>query len=344
MAVARFSTAASWLSGDLQRAPQMTGLQGRHRHALPEGGVEAGYGITEGDDAGGEAVQLVVTTPSAGRKSVERRVAKGFGLRQRGVEVGRKQLLGQRQHLGECPRRLGVGHPEGGQDPGPVLVTQHAQPERLVVGGPGDHHLLRDQAFRDAELVGGVVDADVHDFFDRALISPLRQPHRQPGTPARCVDDEAGGYELWDLWVAAFGVGGIQQHTGHPLVRAVEPRLGHGAPHDLDVVYVLDSFAQLPLQMRAAGHVSGELVAQGMPRPEDMARGAQINAVRPVLQHGHARGHHVLQQAGKQALELHCAAGHQHVQMLVLRDCRPVRRCARQFVALVDGHPGIGIR
>ena len=48
-------------------------------------------------------------------------------------------------------------------------------------------------------------------------------------------------------------------------------------------------------------------------RPEDVARSAEVDAVRPVLQHRHARGHHVLQQARKQAVELHCPAGHQQV-------------------------------
>jgi hypothetical protein len=65
--------------------------------------------------------------------------------------------------------------------------------------------------------------------------------------------------------------------------------------------------------MWPAGHVSGEFVAQGAPRAEDMARGAKVDAVRPVLQHGHTRGHHVVQQARKQAVELDCPAGHQEV-------------------------------
>ena len=100
------------------------------------------------------------------------------------------------------------------------------------MGGAGDHHLLGDQAIGDAELLGGVVDADVHGLLERALVSPLRQPHRQPGATARRVDDEVGAHEI----ARVSEVGGIQQHTGHPTLRTVEPRLGHRAPHDLHVV------------------------------------------------------------------------------------------------------------
>ena len=206
------------------------------------------------------------------------------------------------------------------------------------MGGAGDHHLLGDQAVGDAELLGGVVDADVHSLFGRALISPLRQPHRQPGAAARRVDDEVGFTNVDRI------VTRTQQHTGHPLSRSVEPRLLHGATHDLHVVDVAHPFAQLPFQMRPAGHVCGEFLAQGMPGPQDVPRGAEVDAVGPVFQHGHARGRHVFQQARKKVVELDRPAGHQHVQMLVLGHRRAVCRCARQLVALENRHPAEKVR
>src|SRR6185312_1969698 len=167
------------------------------------------------------------------------------------------------------------------------------------------------------------------------------QPHRQPGAPARRVDDEVGGDEFR---LPVVGAGRIQQCTDHPLPRAVEPRLGHRAPHDRDVVEAMNAFAQLPFQMRAAGHVGGEFVAQGVARPENVARGAQMDAVGPILQLGHAGVDHVVEQAGKEVLEFDRPARHQHVQVAVLGNRRPVRRGGRQLVALVDRHPRIRVR
>jgi hypothetical protein len=66
--------------GPLQRAAQVTGLQGGHRHALPEGGVEAGHRVAEGDDAVREAVELVVAAPPAGREGVKRTAARFAGM------------------------------------------------------------------------------------------------------------------------------------------------------------------------------------------------------------------------------------------------------------------------
>ena len=96
--------------------------------------------------------------------------------------------------------------------------------------------------------------------------------------------------------------------------------------------------------MRSAGHVSSEFLAQSLPRPEDVSGSAEVDAVRPVFQDRHARGHHVLEQARKQALELLCSAGHEQVQMPVLWDRRTVCRCARQLVALVHRDLGIKVR
>lgn len=184
---------------------------------------------------------------------------------------------------------------------------------------------------------------DVHGVFGRPPISPLRQPNRQSGTPAGCVDDKVGSYELFAFPILA-ATRGIQQHADHSLLPALELWLGDQAPHNLDVGELQDPSPQLPFQVRPAGHVGGELLAQGMPRPEDMAGGAQVDTVRPVLKHGHARGHHVVQQAGEQAVEFLRPAGHQHVQVSVLRDRGPVRRRFRQLVALENRHRGVEVR
>ena len=75
-----------------------------------------------------------------------------------------------------------------------------------------------------------------------------------------------------------------------------------------------------------------------------MACGAEVDAVRPVLQDRHTVGHHVIEQAGEKALEFLGAARHQQVHMPALRHGGAVRRAVRQFVALVDGHPLADIR
>ncbi len=75
-----------------------------------------------------------------------------------------------------------------------------------------------------------------------------------------------------------------------------------------------------------------------------MARGPEVDAVRPVLQDRHAVGDHVVEQAGKVPLELLGAARHQQVHMPALGHRGPVRRAVGQFVALVDGHPLADVR
>ncbi len=268
-----------------------------------------------------------------------RRFPDWLGVRECGVEVLRQQILCQRQHFGEGARRLLMRHPEGGQHPGAVLVKEHAQPQRLVVRGARDHHLLGDQPFRHAELVCGVIDPDVDSRLRGALITPLVQPHRQPGATTGRVDHQIGGDELR----LRTGDRRVQQHAGNPLQRGFEARLGDRALHNLDVVDLQDAAPDLPLQVRAAGHVGGELVAQGVPGSQDVAGGAQVNAVRAVLQHGHACRHHVVQQAGEQTLEFVGAARHQHVQVAVLGDGGAVGRTARQVVPLEDRDPFVEV-
>ena len=159
-----------------------------------------------------------------------------------------------------------------------------------------------------------IADAHVDRLFGRTLISPLLQPHRQPGAAAGGVDDQIGGDEVGLVGVA------VEQHAGHPLGVGVEPRLGHRAMLDLDVGDVGNPAPDLPFQLRAARHVGGELVAQRVPGAQHMAGRAEVDAVRSVLQDGNPGGHHVVEQTGEQPLEFHRAAGHQQVNMAALRD------------------------
>jgi hypothetical protein len=58
-----------------QQPLEFARLQRRHRHALPVGRVEADHRIAHGQDAVGEAVELVVPPPPAGRVLVDRDLA-----------------------------------------------------------------------------------------------------------------------------------------------------------------------------------------------------------------------------------------------------------------------------
>ena len=105
-----------------------------------------------------------------------RRSARPCGSRRRG---GGNDFVGQRAHSGEVVRRFDLGHAERGQAPGAVLVTQHAEPERLLPGRARDDDLLRDQPVGDAQLVGGVADADVD-----AVLAGVGQIPTAPTRPA----------------------------------------------------------------------------------------------------------------------------------------------------------------
>ena len=133
----------------LQCPPQMAGLQRRHRHALPEGGVEAGHGVAEREDPGREAVQLVVAAPSADRERVECRFADGLGLCQCVGEMRRQQLVGERQHVARTssvvwrrrPRRWSAPRcrPRSTACPAPVTghATRRRRPPAPGSGPPG---------------------------------------------------------------------------------------------------------------------------------------------------------------------------------------------------------------
>jgi len=68
-----------------------------------------------------------------------------------------------------------------------------------------------------------------------------------------------------------------------------------------------------------------------------MTRGAEIDAVRPVVELGHAGGHHVVEQTGEQRLELVGAPRHQDVDMPILRHRLTMGRPVGQPISVVDG-------
>ena len=231
-------------------------------------------------------------------------------------------------------RRLGLGHAEGGQAPGAVLVTEHAQPARLLAGSACDDDLLGDQAVRNAQPVCRVGDADIDAVLGRAVKTPLLQPDRQPGAAARGVDDEIGRYRLT----------GVRLHAGHLLPDGVEYRLGDPGVHDVDVGDRRRSAPDLPFQLRAARHIRRELVSQPVRRTEDVAGGAEVDAVRPVLQNRNARGDHVVEQTREVRVELLGAARHQQVDVPALRHRRAVGRTVGKVVAFEHRDPVVEIR
>ena len=177
-AVALLNSRARSAARRLERPAKVARLQKAHRHALPERGIEAGDGVAERQDAGREALQLVVAAPPAGRVFVEGHVADWLALPDRGCDVWGKDFVGQRTHLREILWRFDFGHAEGRQAPGAVLVVEHAETTRLLAGGARDDDLLGDQTVRNAQLVCGVSDADVDTVLGWAVKSPLLQPDR----------------------------------------------------------------------------------------------------------------------------------------------------------------------
>lgn len=77
-----------------------------------------------------------------------------------------------------------------------------------------------------------------------------------------------------------------------------------------------------------------------MPGTQHVAGGAEVDAVRPVLQlRDPPGGDHVVEKAGIQRLELVGAPRHQDVHVAVLRHRATVGRFGGQGVSFVDGHP-----
>ena len=164
--------------------------------------------------------------------------------------------------------------------------------------------------------------------------SPLLQPDRQPGAPARRVDDEVGGPPS-------------PASSSTPVTRCrrgVESGFG-------DTACTMSTLAIAATRRRICHSSCGRLGTyavnsslQPMVGPQHVARGAEVDAVRPVLQNRHARGDHVVEQTGKVRVELLRAAGHQQMDVPVLGHRGPVRRSVGQFVALVDRDPLIEVR
>ncbi len=128
----------------------------------------------------------------------------------------------------------------------------------------GDHHLLGDQPVRMRNwwlawlMPMSTVSSAAADI-------PTRQP--ASGTPAGCVDDKVGSYELFAFPILAAAKS--QQHADHSLLLRSNCGSVTRLPHNLDV-RLQDPSPQLPFQVRPAGHVEAGS-ARGMPRPEDMA-------------------------------------------------------------------------
>src|SRR6185437_15517369 len=98
-----------------------------------------------------------------------------------------------------------------------------------------------------------------------------------------------------------------EQHPGDPLGVEIKAWLSYRAMPNLDIGYVADPAPDLPFQLRAARHVGGEPVAQGMPGAQHVSGRAEVDAVRPVLQDGDPGGHHAVEQTGEQLVEFQCA-------------------------------------
>ena len=183
--------------------------------------------------------------------------------------------------------------------------------------------------------MGGVADADVDAVLGRTVESPLLQPDRQPGAAARGVDDEVGGASPRPL------------SSRTPVTRRlVVSKVGSAtaACTMLDVGDRLRSAPDLPLEMRPARHVRRELVAQLVRRAEHVARGAEVDAVRPVLQDRDARGDHVVEQPRKLRVEFLGAASHQQMHVPALRHRGAVGRLRGQLVAFVHRDPVVEVR
>ncbi|NVN52707.1 hypothetical protein HLY00_4416 [Mycolicibacterium hippocampi] len=316
----------------LQRAPQVAGLDRRHRHALAVGRIEAHHRVAERDDPLGETLHLVVAAPPAGRVLVHRDRPEGLTLAQRAADVFGKNLVGQRAHLVEIRRRSDLSRAEGRHTPVAVLVEEHPQPDRVLPGRACDHNLLPEQSLGDVHLVGGVIDPHVDGVLARTVEAPLGQPHRETSAPAGGIHDEVG--------VDGLAVGGPD--PGDPV--AVEHRLVDGLPDQRHVVDRQGPLPDLPFQVRATRHVGGELVLQRVLGPQQVPGRAEGDAVGPVLQNRHTRGDHVVEQSGKETFELLGAARHQQVHMPALWNRGAIRRHVGQFVALVDRDPVVEIR
>src|SRR5262249_6972042 len=129
------------------------------------------------------------------------------------------------------------------------------------------------------------------------------------------------------------------QYADHAFLRRVVPRFGDGPVDELDVRDRQCAAADLPLQVRTARHVGGEVVLQPLCGAQHVAGGTEVDAIGPVLQHRYARIDHVGEQSRIERLEFPGAAGHQEVDVTALRDGGAVGRTVGEIVAFEDRDP-----
>ena len=192
-----------------------------------------------------------------------------------------------------------------------------------------------DQSLRHAELVRGVVDADVEGLLGRALISPLlshtgnRVP-RPAASTTRSARTNSGSPPAID---------GVQQHAGHPLPRRgrTAARATERAARSRRCRCLGPACAELPFQVRPAGHVGGELVAQGVAGARAHGR-RRRSGCSPAGSPASARPRPPCRRAGRGTASSNSIAP-RAISRCTCRSCGTVARFAgraRQFVALED--------
>jgi len=309
-----------------QQPVEFACLQRRHRHALPVGRVEADHRIAHGQDAVGEAVELVVPPPPAGRVLVDGDLAHRLAAADRRRDMARQDLVGQGAHLVEVLGRVDPRDAERRERPDPVLVEEHPQPERLLARGPGHHDLLL-QPVRNPDPERGVADADIDGDLVGPAVTPLLKPHRQPGAAPGRVDDEVGLH----------GFAAIERHPGHPA--ALEDRLVDRRSHQFDIRRRRRPSPDLPFQERPTRDVGGERLVQGPADVQYVTRRPEVDEVGTVLHLRHTGVDHVVEQAGEEVVEFLSPPAHQQVDVTALRNGRPLLGSVGQLVALVDRDP-----
>jgi hypothetical protein len=115
-----------------------------------------------------------------------------------------QDLVGQGAHLVEVLRRVDLRDAERGERPDPVLVEQHPQAHRLLPEAPAT--TIFSCSPSGILTRSGVADADVDGDLVGAAVTPLLQPHRQPGAATGGVDHQVGRH----------GFASVEVDPGHP--------------------------------------------------------------------------------------------------------------------------------
>jgi hypothetical protein len=212
-----------------QRVPQGRCLQRGHGHTQCICRVCAADRVTEDEQPGREAAQLLIAPANVGRKPVADDIVERFGVADGGKDVGWGDGLNEGEEAFGVGRRVVSVVADHRQNPPvPLLREQHETGGPARLGTDGDHLLSAQRPGPQPQVSSGVLQVDRELLFWRWVVADRRQPCRHPAAATGRVEHQVGV----DRVLGAAGSAVDDPHPGDAVLSGVVDQTDHLAPVD----------------------------------------------------------------------------------------------------------------